>query len=620
MEDNTIYYGILMTKIEIYKGIYFYKPLHIIEGNYIEEDDNVYFVDFMGTEYLTISDFEMAFGDNEIGIGYIITKEQLLEHMGNVPIEEAKAAYYNSIYEKVHIGFFDSDVSKIKILQMDFMKLAEQMDGLDTNSHISGIEMLFGNQKQSLSQDSEDCDFEDVIAIEFDELKRLLDLKDSNQIKIELQKIYDSLEQSRPIVLEQMNKVQKCNDITGDYVRRLFYDCKETLTLIENMEEMKDTINKMIEMYVKLIDVIDQRKKLGFSVEEINTFLYDHVNKYKQLLKLDNLNSIKMAVQEIMNEEAKTIQKLVDMIDSINLSSIELRKSENNSNNQKKSVEKWLQELNDLVGLDKIKEQVNELMKYLVYLEKVKDHVILENVNLNMFYAGNPGTGKTTVARIISKILYDLGYIKNDKVGEFTTKDIIGEYVGQTGPKVARVMKEYRGGVIFIDEAYGFGSQGQSFAQEALLEILKEMEKKETVFIFAGYEKEMKAVLEMNPGLKSRIGYIFNFNDYSLDELVQILQTKVRKAKLKIDEEAIKLLIPIIEQAKNMKHFGNGRFIDNVFYRLLFNHAKNTEDIEDLDILMTITKEDIKENMLEKLGINDSEKNIGFQMTKKKEG
>ncbi len=130
----------------------------------------------------------------------------------------------------------------------------------------------------------------------------------------------------------------------------------------------------------------------------------------------------------------------------------------------------------------------------------------------------------------------------------------------------------------------------------------------------------MKAVLEMNPGLKSRIGYIFNFNDYSLDELVQILQTKVRKAKLKIDEEAIKLLIPIIEQAKNMKHFGNGRFIDNVFYRLLFNHAKNTEDIEDLDILMTITKEDIKENMLEKLGINDSEKNIGFQMTKKKEG
>lgn len=120
--------------------------------------------------------------------------------------------------------------------------------------------------------------------------------------------------------------------------------------------------------------------------------------------------------------------------------------------------------------------------------------------------------------------------------------------------------------------------------------------------------------------LKSRIGYIFNFDDYSLEELIQILKSKFEKARLKIENKALKQLVPIIEIAKSRKHFGNGKFIDNLFDKLLFNHAKNTENIENLDVLTTISKEDIKENILEELGINNSEKNIGFQITKKKEG
>ena len=161
-----------------------------------------------------------------------------------------------------------------------------------------------------------------------------------------------------------------------------------------------------------------------------------------------------------------------------------------------------------------------------------KNKINLEPLNLNMIFTGNPGTGKTTIARIIAGILYDLGYVKNTNFIETTAQDFIGGYVGQTALKTRTLLDEHKGAVIFIDEAYVFASGGQLYADEAIAEILKEMESKETVFIFAGYKEEMKKFIDMKSGLYSRVGSIIDFKDYTLDELMDIFDRKVKVSSI----------------------------------------------------------------------------------------
>ena len=162
-----------------------------------------------------------------------------------------------------------------------------------------------------------------------------------------------------------------------------------------------------------------------------------------------------------------------------------------------------------------------------------------------------------------------------------------------------------------IDEAYVFASPGQEFAQEALVEIIKEMEMKETIFIFAGYKDEMKKFIDMNPGIKSRVGYYTEFNDYTVDELYQILERKIKRSKMKITPAVKKEIVKIIEQNKDKERFGNGRFIDQLFDKLIINHAYNFGNAESLKTLRTIRLEDLE-------GINDQLKDekvkrkIGF--------
>ena len=266
-----------------------------------------------------------------------------------------------------------------------------------------------------------------------------------------------------------------------------------------------------------------------------------------------------------------------------------------------KTMDEIFEKLNELVGLEKVKKSLHELVDYMTLKDKATD-LKLNNINLHMVFLGNPGTGKTTVARIIVDILYHLKYIKQNKLIEVSSKDLVAEYVGQTAPKTMAVVERARGGVLFIDEAYALASKDNqnSYNAEAIATLIKAMEdyRDELVVIFAGYTKEMQDFLDSNSGIVSRVGYTMEFDDYTEDELVEIFKGMVKKAGFSIEEDAILRLREIIKENIGTKNFGNARFVRNVYEKSIIKHAANTKDKKRKKILTTITKDDISDENL----------------------
>ena len=271
-----------------------------------------------------------------------------------------------------------------------------------------------------------------------------------------------------------------------------------------------------------------------------------------------------------------------------------------------KTMDEIFEELNSLVGLEKVKKMLNELVSLVELKSKAGDDLKLKNINLHMVFLGNPGTGKTTVARIVAEILYNLKYIKQNKLIEVSSKDLVAEYVGQTAPKTMSVIQKALGGVLFIDEAYSLASskgQGSSYNEEAIATLIQAMEnyRDELVVIFAGYTKEMQDFLDMNSGIVSRIGYTVEFEDYTENELLQIFMGMMKKAGFEVTPEAQDKVKSIITEYKDTKNFGNARFVRNVYEKSIVKHASNTAGKKQKKVLKTIKVEDISTDNLIKM-------------------
>ena len=266
-----------------------------------------------------------------------------------------------------------------------------------------------------------------------------------------------------------------------------------------------------------------------------------------------------------------------------------------------------LNELSQMVGLKRVKEEVNTLLSLAQNRKQREENgYAAEAINMHMVFQGNPGSGKTTVARIISKFLNSIGFINEDKVVEVSSPDIIAGYTGQTALKTRDVIINAMGGVLFIDEAYALNSTAGGFGDEAIAVLLKYMEDyhENLVVIVAGYEDEMEKFLNSNSGLRSRFPNVIHFEDYTADELLQIFELLCHKKQYAMTSEAKQLLHSFIKSHKS-EFRGNGRDVRNLFEKVqkkqAFRLAK--EEKCTAKMLMEIVKEDIQE------AISDYEKN-----------
>ena len=238
------------------------------------------------------------------------------------------------------------------------------------------------------------------------------------------------------------------------------------------------------------------------------------------------------------------------------------------------------EELLALTGLQDVKRKVLEIKAVLEY---DRANGLNSKSSYNMLFLGAPGTGKTTVARIMAGILYELGVVQRNAFLEVNATEMMGEYLGQTPRLVDDAFKAVPGGVLFIDEAYAFaksvGGSGQgSFGDEAIIALLSKIEQNPsgTVVIFAGYKNEMNEFLAMNPGLRSRIPYVIDFPDYTVNEMLDILSMDLAKYQHILTEDSVAKLAGIIQAVKaKSENFENGRFARNLAQALHAAHAVN---------------------------------------------
>lgn len=268
---------------------------------------------------------------------------------------------------------------------------------------------------------------------------------------------------------------------------------------------------------------------------------------------------------------------------------------------RKEIYEEALQELENLIGMENVKEEVRTFVADMVMVEKKKEAGIKhENAAMHMTFEGAAGTGKTTVARIISRILYGLGYLSNGHIVETDREGLIAGFVGQTAIKTKEKANEAMGGVLFIDEAYALTPRAeQGFEREAVDTLVKIMEdhRDNLVVIFAGYTDEMKEFMKSNSGLQSRVPYRFNFKPYTLDEMERIAQVLVKQKEHAFDKEANESLRECIASLMPYSANQNGRMVRNLLEKALKaqNRRLFNESPDDRSQYQTLKVIDLKQ-------------------------
>lgn len=261
-------------------------------------------------------------------------------------------------------------------------------------------------------------------------------------------------------------------------------------------------------------------------------------------------------------------------------------------------MEDLLKELDSYVGLDAVKEEVRSLVNLVtVHRLRKENNLPTAELSLHMVFSGSPGTGKTTIARLMARIYHSLGILSKGQLTEVDRSGLVAGYVGQTALKTGKVIDSAMGGVLFIDEAYTLsGGRENDFGQEAIDTLLKAMEdhRDDLVVIVAGYDDLMQRFIHSNPGLESRFNRFLHFDDYSPEELMAIFRMRCEKSCYTMDEAAAAAVQDYLSR-QDPAAFGNARGVRNFFERLIVCQANRLSTMEHptREALMALQAEDV---------------------------
>ncbi len=342
-------------------------------------------------------------------------------------------------------------------------------------------------------------------------------------------------------------------------------------TQLEVTVECDETLNAYLKSIYEPNDGID-------SLTPVVSKIYN--NLVNVTLANDNIDKITVSYNE----------KLVASFNEKSVS-IELK---DDSTKEREDIQK---ELDEVVGLDDVKKYLLSL-ENLIKINQIRKQKGLKTneISKHMIFTGNPGTGKTTIARLVSRMMKALGILDQGQLVEVTRADLVGKYVGHTAPLTMQVIQSALGGVLFIDEAYSlYRGKDDSFGLEAIDTLVKAMEdhRDDLIVILAGYTKEMSEFLEANSGLKSRFANIIEFEDYTGEQLMLIAKSIAKGKDYVIDDECVNPLRDYFTliQSKNDKNSGNGRLARNLVETAILNQSKRileSEDEEGMNVLKLV--------------------------------
>ena len=434
--------------------------------------------------------------------------------------------------------------------------------------------------------------------------------------------------------------------IIFDFPQRISKKLKALITMVFKgcvLEEVGDEVidnnisKKNLKDYIIILLKIlgmqqkvdkDSIENLELGVRSYNALKKANITSIKRLLEMSDMELLK-----IRNLGRKCIAEIrTQLIEKNYVSSYEDQFFENMDSIVLPEIPKdifediadkrnYMDELQALVGISNAKDQVKRILAFAKMrkaMEENGEH--LEPITMNMEFVGNPGTAKTTVARIVAGLLKEIGIITTGKFIEAGRADLVAKYVGQTAPMIQNVFQRAKGGVLFIDEAYSLLEEGRGgFGDEAINMIVQEMEnnRKDTIVIFAGYPDEMDEFFLRNPGLKSRVPFRVNFEDYNVEEMLDICKLEAFKKGFLTDDMADKKIMEICEKSVKNKNNGNGRFCRNLIETGVLNFAFRNYGNLDVNekIEYILRKEDfIDMNDLD-LKSDENNSRIGFKIS-----
>ena len=434
--------------------------------------------------------------------------------------------------------------------------------------------------------------------------------------------------------------------IIFDFPQRISKKLKSLISMVFKgcvLEEVGDEVSdnniskkNLRDYIIILLKILGMQQKLDrdsidnleLGVRSYNSLKRANITSIKKLLEMSDMELLKIrnlgrkCISEIRTQliEKNYVSSYEDQFFE-NMDSIVLPTIPEDIFDDIVDKRNYMDELQALVGIRNAKNQVKRILAFAKMrkaMEENGEH--LEPITMNMEFVGNPGTAKTTVARIVAGLLKEIGIITTGKFIEVGRADLVAQYVGQTAPMVQNVFQRAKGGVLFIDEAYSLLEEGRGgFGDEAINMIVQEMEnnRKDTIVIFAGYPDEMEEFFLRNPGLRSRVPFRVNFEDYNVEEMLDICKLEAFKKGFLTDDIADKKIMEICEKSIKNKINGNGRVCRNLIEKGVLNFAfRNYGDLDvNEKIEYILRKEDFIDINVLDLKSDENNSRIGFKIS-----